>query len=178
MFGKAQDSGKVMYVDESDYNTHQIFFEDVENCVDVRDLVTGKSIPREKVENMYVVRVQPQKTIIDGDFFTGQIKIAEELRDEEIERVEQALDQHEEHKAAGEDWIKLQQSSNEEYLMKTVLPVLYQGMKVVDLQRPNKPLEYLALYLLKHQDKVKLPHKPTEAELGINSTALANNSKT
>lgn len=39
-----------------------------------------------------------------------------------------------------------------EYLMRTVLPVLYQGMRVVDLERPSAPLEYLALYLLKHQD--------------------------
>ena len=37
-----------------------------------------------------------------------------------------------------------------EYLMRTVLPVLYQGMRVVDLERPNAPLEYLALYLLKN----------------------------
>lgn len=91
-FGKQQDMGKVLFVDESDYQTHPIFFEDVENSVDVRDVITGKSIPNEKADNMYVVRVQPQKAIIDGDYFTGQIKIAEELRDEEIERVEQALD--------------------------------------------------------------------------------------
>ncbi len=32
-------------------------------------------------------------------------------------------------------------------------------MRVVDLERPNAPLEYLALYLLKNQDKVSLPPK-------------------
>jgi hypothetical protein len=32
-------------------------------------------------------------------------------------------------------------------------------MRVVDLERPNAPLEYLALYLLKNQDKVALPPK-------------------
>ena len=32
-------------------------------------------------------------------------------------------------------------------------------MRVVDLERPAAPLEYLALYLLKHQDMVKLPPK-------------------
>jgi hypothetical protein len=37
-----------------------------------------------------------------------------------------------------------------EYLMKTVLPVLYMGMRTVDLERPNAPLEYLAMYLLKN----------------------------
>jgi len=34
-------------------------------------------------------------------------------------------------------------------------------MRVVDLERPVAPLEYLAMYLLKHQDKVKLPPKPS-----------------
>ena len=37
-----------------------------------------------------------------------------------------------------------------DYLMRTVLPVLYMGMRVVDLERPNAPLEYLAMYLLKN----------------------------
>lgn len=48
------------------------------------------------------------------------------------------------------EWAKLQALDNQEYLMRTVLPVLYQGMRVVDLERPDAPLESLALYLLKH----------------------------
>ena len=51
-----------------------------------------------------------------------------------------------------------------DYLMRTVLPVLYQGMRVVDLERPSAPLEYLSLYLLKHQDMVKLPPKAFSAQ--------------
>ena len=50
-----------------------------------------------------------------------------------------------------------------DYLMRTVLPVLYQGMRVCDLERPAAPLEYLSLYLLKHQDMVKLPPKAFSA---------------
>ena len=50
-----------------------------------------------------------------------------------------------------------------DYLMRTILPVLYQGMKVVDLERPAAPLEYLSLYLLKHQDQMKLPPKAFSA---------------
>jgi hypothetical protein len=86
--------------------------------------------------------------------------------------VEQGLDANGEQPRGktADDWIALQNSSNEEYLMKTVLPVLYQGMKVVDLQRPNMPLEYLALYLLKHQDKIQLPPKPTQPEENAAST--------
>ena len=66
------------------------------------------------------------------------------------------------------------------YLMRTVMPVLYQGMKVVDLERPAAPLEFLSMYLLKHQDMVRLPPKefskkpdddeaPENAEEGITS---------
>ena len=51
-----------------------------------------------------------------------------------------------------------------EYLMRTVLPVLYQGIRVVDLERPGAPLEYLSLYLLKHQDMIKLPPKAFSAQ--------------
>lgn len=55
------------------------------------------------------------------------------------------------------EWEKIQRMSDAEYLMRTVLPVLYQGMRVVDLERPAAPLEYLSVHLLKHQDQIKLP---------------------
>ena len=47
-------------------------------------------------------------------------------------------------------------------------------MRVIDLERPAAPLEYLSLYLLKHQDMVKLPPKafsvvPEEGEDGANT---------
>lgn len=86
------------------------------------------------------------------------IEIAEQNRDEEIEKVEAGIEsvfeEQEEPEVSGDvsEWHKIQQMSNEDYLMRTVLPVLYQGMKLVDQQRPVVPLEYLALYLLKHQD--------------------------
>ncbi len=45
---------------------------------------------------------------------------------------------------------KIKAMSNEEYLKKTVMPVLYQGMKSTSAHRPNDPLKYLAYYLLKN----------------------------
>lgn len=94
--GKRSDRAKLLLIDQSDYNTHQIFFDDVETAVDVRDAVTGESIPENEVLNKYLFRVQPQKVILDGDYFTNQIKIAEELRDREIEAVEGELDENRE----------------------------------------------------------------------------------
>ena len=104
---------------------------------------------------------------MEPDYFIKAIEHAELKRTEEIERVESGnVDAEEEariHSNQFEEWEKLQKSPNDEYLMKTILPVLYQGMKVVDLERPEAPLEYLALYLLKHQDQIKLPPKPQKA---------------
>lgn len=106
---------------------------------------------------------------MEADYFIKAIEHAEQQRTIEIERVESGLGNAEEEEARrtemqnGGEWEKLQQSHNDEYLMKTILPVLYQGMKVVDLERPEAPLEYLALYLLKHQDQIKLPPKPQRA---------------
>ena len=71
-------------------------------------------------------------------------------------------DEDEDQKTVDDEWAKMQALPNEAYLMKTVLPVLYQGMRIVDQQRPVAPLEYLALYLLKNQDKIKLPKKPED----------------
>jgi protein dpy-30 len=63
------------------------------------------------------------------------------------------------------EWERLQEMPDSEYLMRTVLPVLYQGMSIVDLERPSAPLEFLALYLLKNQDQVKLPPKAVSSRV-------------
>ena len=69
------------------------------------------------------------------------------------------------------EWEKIQKMSDADYLMRTVLPVLYQGMRTVDLERPAAPLEYLSLYLLKNQDMIKLPPKAySQAEEGDENT--------
>jgi hypothetical protein len=45
---------------------------------------------------MYVVKVQPHKAILEGDYFVKQIEVAEQLRDEEIRRIEAGIDDDEE----------------------------------------------------------------------------------
>ncbi len=110
-------------------------------------------------------KVEPHRAILEPDYFIKLIEQAEMKRDEEILRIEQGLEVEDGDGSGKQNvqentWDALQRLPNEEYLMKCVLPVLYQGMKVVDLERPEAPLEYLALYLLKHQDQIKLPLKP------------------
>jgi len=56
--GRASTAGKPMLVDQADYLTHHIFFDDnADSCVDVRDLVTGHALEWKKIEDMYVVKV-------------------------------------------------------------------------------------------------------------------------
>ena len=119
---------------------------------------------------MYVVKVQPHRAILESEYFIKMIETAEAKRDEEIQRIEAGIEDEETKTKAGvasmgsidggeTEWEKIQKMPDAEYLMRTVLPVLYQGMRVVDLERPAAPLEYLSLYLLKHQDMIKLPPK-------------------
>ena len=164
--GKHRDYGKLLYVDQADYQTQHIFFDDNawenEKCnIDVRDLITGDQIKYKKFANMYVTRVEPHRAVVESDYFIKLIEACEQKRDEEIERYENGEASEDEDllnkEGAQNEWEQLQGLPNEEYLMKTVLPVLYQGMKVVSIERPTAPLDYLAMYLLKNQDKVKLP---------------------
>lgn len=150
--------------------TFLFFYNRGEDCiVDVRDVVTQEIVDYKKLINQYVIKVEPHRAIMEPDYFIKQIEIAEQSRDDEIERVEAGV--AEEKGAEAEPtaepvvesgWEELQRLPNEEYLQKTVLPVLYQAMKIVDQQRPAAPSEYLALYLLKHQDMIKLPQRPAD----------------
>lgn len=37
-----------------------------------------------------------------------------------------------------------------------------QALKIVDIERPNDPISFIALYLLKNKEKVKLPALPPD----------------
>ena len=167
--GYENERAKLMMIDQADYNTQHIFFDDnadsPESCiVDVRDVVTGEQLPYKKFMDMYVVKVHPHRAILESDYFVKCIEQCELRRDEEIRRMEAGIAEEEyeivrKNKDTETEWEKLQKLPDADYLMKTVLPVLYMGMRVVDLERPNAPLEYLAMYLLKNQDKISLPPK-------------------
>lgn len=173
--GFSNSRAKLLTVDQADYATQHIFFDDNaddgdECIVDVRDVVTGKKIDQRKYMDMYVVKVHPHKAILEPEYFIKKYEDADEKRDLEIQRVESGIEDELEAKSvqrsqadsiegAETEWEKLQGLNDADYLMRTVLPVLYQGMRVVDLERPAAPLEYLSLYLLKHQGMIKLPPK-------------------
>jgi hypothetical protein len=131
--------GKLLLIDQADYTTQHIFFDDNanedEDCiVDVRDVVTKDVVSYNKFIGRYVIKVEPHRAILEPDYFIKMIELAEQNRDEEIERVEAGIteDDQDQEPLLENEWEALQKLSNEEYLMKTVLPVLYQGMKIVD----------------------------------------------
>jgi hypothetical protein len=109
-------------------------FRDGACIVDVRDAITKDILSYKKFLGRYVIKVEPHRAILEPDYFIKQIEIAEQNRDEEIERVEAGIEENDDAVDPNleNEWEKLQKLSNDEYLMKTVLPVLYQGMKIVD----------------------------------------------
>ena len=168
--GRSNKRAKLLLVDQADYNTQHIFFddnageEDDGGIVDVRDVVSGEQIPRKKYMDMYVVKVHPHRAILEPEYFIKKYEDADEKRDIEIQRVESGIEEEadlspsakmataQDSVIEGEatEWEKIQAMNDVDYLTRTILPVLYQGMRVVDLERPAAPLEYLSLYLLKH----------------------------
>lgn len=49
--------------------------------MDVRDVITGAEIPQCDYKDLYVVKVQPTRAILEGDYFIKQIEICEAARD-------------------------------------------------------------------------------------------------
>jgi hypothetical protein len=94
--GRENNCGKLLLVDQADYNTQHIFFDDnadygTDCIVDVRDLLTGEEIPYKKFMDMYVVKVHPHRAILESDYFVKQIENCEMKRDEEIRRMEAGI---------------------------------------------------------------------------------------
>lgn len=161
--GKQAEYGKLLLIDPTDYNTLQLFFDDnigVDSgrIVDVRDVVTGESIPFKKAINKFIYRVDPYRAIVEADYFFKSILTCEENWNEDIRKTE-AGEGVEEKQSVEEisEWDRLQEAPTEEYLSRAILPVLLPALQVLDIERPDDPIPFLALYLLKHQDMIKMP---------------------
>ena len=77
---------KILLIDQADYGTQHIFFDD--NCdeneeciVDVRDVITKEILPYQKFINRYAVKVEPHRAILEPDYFIKMIEMAETSRD-------------------------------------------------------------------------------------------------
>lgn len=77
-----REVGKLLLIDQADYNTQHIFFDDNanedEDCiVDVRDVITKDVISYNKFIGRYVVKVEPNRAIMEPDYFIKMIELAE-----------------------------------------------------------------------------------------------------
>ena len=88
--------------------------------------------------DMYVIKVHPHKAILEPEYFIKKYEDADMKRDVEIQRVESGIEE-ETDAGAGHaadlaqdsiegqetEWEKIQRLNDADYLMRTVLPVLY-----------------------------------------------------
>ena len=181
-----KDERRILYIDPADYNTQHIYFDAKwglgDDCrISVRDIITNNEIPFKDAINKYIAMVEPHRAVVEPDYFMKLIEMCEYTKDQEIEMREsgkldepylfqkgdaadlaksvdgssQAPDQNE----PVNEWEMIQMLPNDQYLIRTLMPVLYQGLKVVSTTRPLWPIKVLALYMLKNQDKINLPNK-------------------
>ena len=162
--GMSPKHGKVFYVDPDDVSVHQIFFDDNArpelSNVSCIDLHNGDFVSEKRSRDKFIVAVDPLRAIIEQDYFLKKIEECEFNRKEELRRREEGIntdDELEETEVSVSEWEKLQSLPNDEYLIKTVGPILHQGLQMVALMRPKEPLKQLATYLLMNQHLVNMP---------------------
>ncbi|CAI2366689.1 unnamed protein product [Moneuplotes crassus] len=164
------DFGKLFLVDQTDFTTQHIFFDDMAvegptSNIDIRDISTMEKVPERKFRDKYVVRANIYEAIKDEDYFLKTIAKCERARDREIERLQDGIlsSEDEEEEIPEDKWETLQNLPNEEYLVKTIAPLLYQGLNFISTERPTNPIEFLALYMLQNKHLVDIP-KPQVPE--------------
>merc|ERR1719266_119562 len=87
-----------------------------------------KKIDQSKYMDMYVVKCQPHRAVLESEYFIKMIEQAEAKRDEEIQRIEAGIDDEAETKKTGQaslgsidggetEWEKIQKLPDADYLM-------------------------------------------------------------
>ena len=77
-----REVSKLLLIDQADYGTQHIFFDDKadedEDCnVDARDVISKEILNDKKAKNIYVVKVEPHRAILEPDYFIKMIEQAE-----------------------------------------------------------------------------------------------------
>lgn len=159
-----KDQKRILYIDPADYDTQHIFFDAKsglgDNCrISVRDIITDQEISFKDAINKYIAVVEPHRAVSEPDYFMKLIEMCEYTRNQEIElresgqldaakqgkpEADMILSQQQSVDSASQqkdeplnEWEKLQSLPNDQYLVQTIMPVLYQGLKVVSVERPE-----------------------------------------
>ena len=98
---------------------------DDKNLVVAFDAIEQVKIPKKKSFNKYLVNCDIIEALKDPDYFIKLIEICEKNRNEEIERIEKGIPEEVPEEKKKTEWELLMESSDKEYLRKTILPLLY-----------------------------------------------------
>ena len=97
--------------------------------MDVKDPISEKNLLYKKTIGKYVCKVEPIRAILEPEYFVELIEKAERAREKQIEKIELGYksegDEEPEAPSGETDWDKIQKMPDSEYLLRTVLPVLY-----------------------------------------------------
>jgi hypothetical protein len=80
--GQNRSAGKLLLIDQADYGTQHIFFddnatEDEKSQIDVVDIINGQGVPPKKTMGKYIFKVEPHRAIMEPDYFIKLIESAE-----------------------------------------------------------------------------------------------------
>lgn len=158
-------AGKLLMVDDAETKTQHIFFDGHirqgdPNCVDVRNVVDGRNIAYEDAEDVYIHRVNVWGAITDDQYFVKSLAACELKMSQRIVAARKAKAQDDEQLSAEELRERLKALPPGEYLYKTVMPALLPALEVVQRDRPENPIDFLAFHLLRHMKQYQKTVKP------------------
>ena len=146
-------------IDDNDENTFNVFFgpqENAENGIYVWDVFAKKKVDLEMTVNFFIAKSDYVQAVLDPDFYVKQItkitenrvvlvgnKLSEKMsKKEEIEKIKK------------EELAKfLKECRPSEYLARTLYPILGPALAIVERERPEDPMAFLATYLLQNKGK-------------------------
>eukprot|EP00448_Togula_jolla_P005614 CAMPEP_0170597166 /NCGR_PEP_ID=MMETSP0224-20130122/15559_1 /TAXON_ID=285029 /ORGANISM="Togula jolla, Strain CCCM 725" /LENGTH=539 /DNA_ID=CAMNT_0010921613 /DNA_START=19 /DNA_END=1638 /DNA_ORIENTATION=+ len=153
---RAAHAGKLFPVDRgldlAETKVQHIFFDGhiqakSAHCVDVRDVVTGASLPLEDVSGPFLHRVNFVEAITDPEYFVNalsscELKFSQKLLEGRRPAVAAAS------KVSPE---VLRTLPPKEYLYRSVIPALLPALEACQRDRPADPIEFIAFYMLRHK---------------------------
>mmetsp|Transcript_67835 Transcript_67835/g.196221 ORF Transcript_67835/g.196221 Transcript_67835/m.196221 type:complete len:554 (-) Transcript_67835:193-1854(-) len=116
--------------------------------LEVRDVVSGEVLPEVAVDGLYLHKVDLFRAIMDVDYFVRAVEDCELRFSQRILASRRPPPALATGSAAEEDGGE--EPPPKEYLYRHVLPALLPALEVCQRDRPADPIEYIALYMLRH----------------------------
>lgn len=150
-------AGKLLLVDNvggpAETKVQHIFFDghiqaDDAHCLDVRDVVSGETIPLKEAKGVFAHRVDFYQAVIDPDYFIKAVAACEQNMSERIVESKRVKDKED----AWLDPKVLKDLPPKQYLYRTVIPALLPALEACQRDRPKDPITFIAFYMLRHQN--------------------------